>query len=59
MADAEETRIQYFMHLQGLDFKLPDEDQKQLINTIGFQGEYPEDGYTVEKDGCWYVNLGE
>lgn len=59
MEDADETRIHYFMHLQGLDFKLPDEHQKQQINTIDFQAEYPEVGYAVEKDGCWYVDLGE
>ena len=57
--DAAEMRIQYFMHLQGMDFQTPTEEQEKQIQEIEFRNSYPNDGYAVEKDGCWFVNLGE
>lgn len=57
--DADEMRIQYFMHLQGMDFQIPTEEQKREMQAIEFRNSYPDNGYAVEKDGCWFVNLGE
>lgn len=56
--NAEWTRILYFMQSQGLYTAWSSAEQLNLRNSLDFPDEYPNDGYIIEQDGVYYVNLG-
>lgn len=58
-SDADEWRIWYFMKLHGMEFQLPNEQEYQEGNKLDLKNEYPQNGYIIEKNECYYVNLGE
>lgn len=57
--NVDETRIYYFMKWHKMPFALPTQEQMEYIDDINFMSEYPNEGYAVEHNGCYYVNLGE
>ncbi len=59
MHNASGHRISYFMECYGMKFVCPDEGTAAKRDEIAFSAAYPEDGYIVELDGVYYVNLGE
>lgn len=54
-----EERVKNFMALHGYIFTSPTADEKEAAKSIEFDAEYPEEGYIIEKNGCFYVNLGK
>ncbi len=56
--NAEWTRILYFMQSQGLYTASPTPEQIALRDSIKFTSQYPDDGYIIEENGAYYVNLG-
>ena len=59
MDNASVHRIRCFMAFYGMDFTCPDDETAARRDQIPFSAAYPEDGYIVEMDGAYYVNLGE
>ncbi len=57
--NASVHRIRYFMAFYGMDFTCPDDEAAARLNQITFEAAYPEEGYIVEQEGVYYVNLGE
>ncbi len=57
--NVDETRILYFMQCMDMPLAAPTQEQVEYAGNISFGGEYPDDGYIMEHQGCIYVNLGE
>lgn len=57
--NASVHRIRCFMEFYGMNFVCPDDEAAARRDDIVFPAAYPEDGYIVEVDGVYYVNLGE
>ncbi len=57
--NASVHRIRCFMEFYGMDFVCPDDATAARGEEIAFPAAYPEEGYIVELDGVYYVNLGD
>lgn len=52
-------RIWAFMECIGFPYTEPNEEQQQAAEMIPFETSYPNEGYVVEQDGVYYINLGK
>ena len=59
MDNASVHRIRCFMEFYGMKFVCPDDETIARRDEIVFSAAYPEEGYIVDRDGVYYVNLGE
>lgn len=57
--NVDEMRIYCLMKCNQMPFALPTEEQVEYTDNIKSDAEYPNEGYVVEYNGCYYVNLGE
>ena len=57
--NADEYRIRYFMQLHGMDYALPTAEQYQKLEQVEFTGSFPQEGYIIEDDSCYYVNFAD
>lgn len=58
-ADCDIRRIKNVMTYNGMDFSLSTIEETAIMQNLHFLAEYPNDGYIIEQDGCYYVNLGD
>ena len=49
----------FFMHLHNYPYTIPTPEELNYGYSLNFKAEYPEDGYIIEENGCYYINLGK
>ena len=49
----------FFMQLHGYPYTMPTPEELQYGYSLTFPAEYPEEGYIIEENGCYYINLGK
>lgn len=49
----------FFMQLHNYPYTIPTPEEVQYGYSLTFEAEYPEDGYIIEENGCYYINLGK